>query len=313
MEGNPTPQQTAPPAASSRFENCEECGAPMDPQQRYCINCAARRKGAESPAERYFASVARRTRRTASVPAPRSSAGRAAAVGFFALLPIAVALGVLVGRSGGDSGSSVDEQALLNALNKQGAAASTAAGAGVATTASASRLSSDFGLDKGFTVKIGTLPAASDQAAAAKAKKDAESKGATKVGIIDPSAFTITPSQGGGGYILYSGEFKQRGQAEAALKKLKPKFKSAQVIAVKSASSGPAGGKVVAKTKYGAVHKVTGLKTSDQQKAQGAQIAQQVAGTTGKDYVQQEKNLPDVIPVGPSTGSSAPAPKGGGD
>ena len=88
--------------AQASYEPCEECGAPMDPQQRYCVNCAARRGNGANPSSRYFAAMSKQARRplTAAAgerPAPGS---RAAAVGFFALLPIAVAIGVVVGRSG---------------------------------------------------------------------------------------------------------------------------------------------------------------------------------------------------------------------
>jgi hypothetical protein len=119
----------------SHYEPCEECGAPLDPQQRYCVNCAARRPlGGANPASRYFATMSQRARRPAArPPAKAASNGRAAAVGFFALLPIAVAIGVVVGRGGSGSG---DNEALLEALRRQDAAvASTYAGttAGTAT------------------------------------------------------------------------------------------------------------------------------------------------------------------------------------
>ncbi len=108
------------------YEPCEECGALMDPQQRYCVNCAARRGNGANPASRYFATMSKRSRRPLSPPAPKTGvSSRAAAVGFFALLPIAVALGVMVGR--GDSGSD-NNDALLQALKeRQATAASTAA------------------------------------------------------------------------------------------------------------------------------------------------------------------------------------------
>ena len=32
------------------YEPCEECGAPLDPQQRYCVNCAARRGNGDNEA-----------------------------------------------------------------------------------------------------------------------------------------------------------------------------------------------------------------------------------------------------------------------
>lgn len=118
------------------YEPCEECGAPMDPQQRYCVNCAARRGNGANPSSRYFAAMSAKARKPLVGPkkekAPASS--RAAAVGFFALLPIAVALGVIVGRGGSDGG---DNEALLQALRAQGATAATRAEAAGGATATA--------------------------------------------------------------------------------------------------------------------------------------------------------------------------------
>ena len=45
------------------YEPCEECSAPLDPQQRYCIECAARRGNGANPASRYFATMSKRARR----------------------------------------------------------------------------------------------------------------------------------------------------------------------------------------------------------------------------------------------------------
>lgn len=119
------------------FEPCEECGAPMDPQQRYCVNCAARRGNGANPASRYFATMSKRSRRPLARPAAKQSpSSRAAAVGFFALLPLAVGLGLVVGRSG--SGGDDSSEALLQALRERPTAtASTAAGATAATAAKA--------------------------------------------------------------------------------------------------------------------------------------------------------------------------------
>jgi hypothetical protein len=100
------------------YEPCEECGAPLDPQQRYCVECAARRGNGSNPASRYFAAMSKKSRRPLTKSQAKAPGGgsRAAAVGFFALLPIAVALGVVVGRSGGSGDS--NEQALLKALHQ---------------------------------------------------------------------------------------------------------------------------------------------------------------------------------------------------
>src|SRR5204862_528919 len=107
-------------------------------QQRYCVNCAARRPlGGANPASRYFATMSQRARRPATRPPAKAASGsRAAAVGFFALLPVAVAIGVIVGRTGSGEGSN---EALLEALRRQqSAVASTqAAGAGGAAPAAA--------------------------------------------------------------------------------------------------------------------------------------------------------------------------------
>jgi hypothetical protein len=128
-------QTEQPPTVGSQspYEPCEECGAPLDPQQRYCVECAARRGNGANPSSRYFAAMSKRARRPLARPAVKTSPGsRAAAVGFFALLPIAVAIGVVVGRSGSDSG---ENEALLRALRNQDSAVAATTAAGPAATA----------------------------------------------------------------------------------------------------------------------------------------------------------------------------------
>jgi hypothetical protein len=206
-------------ATPTIYEPCEECGAALDPQQRYCVNCAARRGNGANPSSRYFASMSKRARRpVATRPAGKQSSGsRAAAVGFFALLPIAVAIGVVVGRA--DSGSG-DEGALLQALREQGsngAVASTAEG----TTATGAN---------------------------AKAKsKAAKSKGGVEK------------------------------------KSTKPKEQ------------------VAAQTKNGTVHKVTGYVPSKKTIEESTKLVEENSDQTGSSYIEDQQNLPDVIPVGSST------------
>jgi hypothetical protein len=110
----------------------------MDPQQRYCVECAARRGNGSNPSSRYFAAMSKKARRPLTKSQAKAPGGgsRAAAVGFFALLPIAVALGVVVGRSGGSGDS--NEEALLKALHsaeKQQVAAAPVAVEAAPTTA----------------------------------------------------------------------------------------------------------------------------------------------------------------------------------
>jgi hypothetical protein len=108
----------------------------MDPQQRYCVNCAARRGNGANPSSRYFAMVSKRSRRPLVPPAAakKDQTSRAAAVGFFALLPIAVALGVMVGRNGSGSDSN---DALLQALRERQATVASTAGTAATGAATA--------------------------------------------------------------------------------------------------------------------------------------------------------------------------------
>ena len=203
------------------YEPCEECGAPLDPQQRYCVNCAARRGNGANPSSRYFAAMSKKARRPLTRPPAKSNPGsRAAAVGFFALLPIAVALGVVVGRS--DSGGS-DNDALLQALRQQEAATATSTAPSTATTAGAG----------------------------GKGKKAKASKG-----------------------------------------------------------SGKSQGKVIAETKNGAVHSVTGFKASTEKTEEDTQIVAENPEQTGDNYIKAQQNLPDVTVIGGDPGS-APAPTSG--
>ena len=129
------------------YEPCEECGAPLDPQQRYCVNCAARRGNGANPSSRYFAAMSKKARRPLTRPPAKGNPGsRAAAVAFFALLPIAVAIGVVVGR--GDSGGS-DNDALIQALRDQDAATATSTAPATATTAGAGTKAKNAKASKG--------------------------------------------------------------------------------------------------------------------------------------------------------------------
>ena len=152
-------QTNQPPVAAgqSHYEPCEECGAPLDPLQRYCIECAARRGNGANPSSRYFAAMSKRARRPVARSAARSASGsRAAAVGFFALLPIAVAIGVVVGRSGSDGG---ENEALLEALRNQNAAVASTPAAGAATAAAGAKKGKSKQADKAVTKGDGKVVA----------------------------------------------------------------------------------------------------------------------------------------------------------
>jgi hypothetical protein len=297
-----TPKKKTSSNGGSAYATCEECGAPLDEKQRYCVSCGARRRDKGGPAVQYFASAGKRRRGTGKAGGP--SGARAAAVLFFVVLPIAVAIGVLVGKGNGN-----DNKDLADALANLRA---NGGGTQLASTSASTPIASDWTLDAGYTVELKTLPSSSDQAAVDAAKKDATSKGAPDVGIINPADFTVTPAPQGGGLVLYSGQYKSKAEAIKALTKVKDKFLGAVVVSVKRNTGGE--GQLVNKTAYGDVHKVDGFTPSAQKVASDTAIVNQESQKTGKNYVDSQKDLPDVIVVGGSGGgSSNPAGHGNGD
>lgn len=202
--------------SQSQYEPCEECGAPLDPRQRYCVECAARRGNGANPSSQYFAAMSKRARRPLAQPQAKAGSGsRAAAVAFFALLPVAVAVGVVVGRSGSDG----TDDALLQALRQQDAAVASAGP--VATAAGA-----------------------------------ANSKGA------------------------------------------------------KASKKDKGGGKVIAETKNGAVHQITGFEPTQQKTEEDTKIVESNVKQSGATYIEAQQNLPDVIVVGGDPDEAPALPTG---
>lgn len=137
-----TAQTEQPPAPNGGYESCEECGALLDPQQRYCVHCAARRGNGANPSSQYFAAMSKRAQRPLARPPAKAGPGsRAAAVAFFALLPIAVAIGVVVGKSGGGN----SDDALLQALREGNTAVTAGAGPSVSAPVAGSEPKSGKG------------------------------------------------------------------------------------------------------------------------------------------------------------------------
>ena len=309
------PEAIAPPpenAETSPYQPCDSCGSPLDDHQRYCVVCGERRKHADDPAARFLSAATRRRRTSAAKSAPAAAGRRRgtaslATAAMIAVIPVTLGAGVLIGRSsaGGDG-------KLIAALHAQkapvieysgsapaasGSAASTA-GTGASTTASVSTTppTSTFSLKHGYVVELGTLPSGTSQSAATTAEKSDKAKGASAVGIIAQSDFTVTPSPPGGAFVVYSGSYPTQAAAEKALAKLKKKFPAAKVVKVQSTASVAKGaGKVITKTNYGSAHQVTGYKPNNTALQQGAQVVQQDSHDTGK--AASGSGLPDVVAV----------------
>ena len=118
--------------------SCEECGAPLELQQRYCVRCGTRNRNAASPAAEYFSRKGRPQPAAATAAAPprrRRLASNAPAL-LLALLPVAVGVGVLLGKNGGSN-----DQQLIDALKNQKPVAASAAPTTAATAAAASSAS----------------------------------------------------------------------------------------------------------------------------------------------------------------------------
>jgi hypothetical protein len=279
---------------ATTYEPCGACGAPLDEQQRYCVECGTSRRHPGDPVARYFAHTAARRRVPTAAPDVVAAGGgrhvenRWIAVAL-ALIPVAAAIGVLVGHHG--SGGSSDAQ-LLAALRGSGAGAGSGALAG--SSGAAAAIPSDFSLPKGYVVRLGTLPGTGTTAAAvARAERAARAKGATGVGIINPSDFVLRPASGSS-YVLYSGQFKTRSEAARALARLRRHFPKASVVAVTPAAT--SGGKTAGKISTSASVASQEHPTAKQQ-ADGARIVQQIQASKGKTYVQQQRKLPDTIVV----------------
>lgn len=312
MSLNPvTTPQDAP------YEACDQCGAPVEASQRYCVTCGTRRPHAYDPAARFMAEATSRSRAAARPPAGGASTSvrqRSPGLGtavLIAMIPLALGLGVLLGRAGNGQDAKLltalraQKPAVVNvggspnATANQSTAGQPASSDATAVGTAVATLSSDFSLPSGYAVQLRTLPSAgTDQATVTAAENAARAKGATAVGLITPSDFTVKPPPPAGDYVIYAGQYKLQAQAEQALAKLKKAFPSAVVIAVNSTSSSGGTGAVLSTTSYGSFHSVVGLKApSKSQLATGAQAAQHVASKISSSYVNSQKGLPNEVSI----------------
>ncbi|MFL5862291.1 MAG: hypothetical protein ACJ780_16210 [Solirubrobacteraceae bacterium] len=140
------PPASVPPAASAvaassgdgprPYEHCDECGSPVDVDQRYCVVCGAHRGHVQDPAASYLRRATARTRSarsSATTAGARHPAARGRSVGValvLAVIPVAAAVGVAVGRS-----SNNDDTRLIQALARRQAATVTTAAVVPATRA----------------------------------------------------------------------------------------------------------------------------------------------------------------------------------
>lgn len=99
-----TTQDVHAPSLAAHGQPCPSCGAPMAGDQRYCLQCGARRGDARVPYREILAGQAPPPRTPIAAPSPHRgpSSGLALLVGLVCLL-LALGVGVLIGRSGNDA------------------------------------------------------------------------------------------------------------------------------------------------------------------------------------------------------------------
>jgi hypothetical protein len=281
------------PASAEATERCRACAAPLADDQRYCLECGEPRPGAGRPLPAGL--------RRSAAPEPGSLVPPARPVGGslavwlagLACLLLAVGVGVLIGRSGGEHVSAAP-------ITISGAAAGATSDGAIPSAAAPVSFRSDWPAGRcGWTVALQTLPKdGTDAAAVARAKTAASSRGAADVGALDSDAYRSLTA---GSYVDYSGFFGARADATAARARLAKTFGDARVVQVSDAaatSAGPA--PTAAKAKAKAAKPGGGTRAS--------------GGSGGGSAFEQSKKLPKTLGTGgkPPPKDTKPAAGGSG-
>lgn len=292
------------PTLGSAGEHCGHCGSELAPDQRYCLNCGLRRAAPRVQYRELLLGEAPPEPATAAAPpavppapvaAPAAAAdgesraisplGAAVAIG---LLLLATLLGAVIGKGSGDQQQPV-----------------VVGGAPPAATAAA--VTSDWKAGDAWTVQLQAFPKDSTTPQQVQqAKTAAQAKGAANVGVLVSDDF---PSLTAGQYVLYSGDYAGKAEAQKALDGLRANFPDATVIQVsKTAAAAEAGAAAGA-----AKGKNSGGSSSSGSADPPAAVQNLQNSPSTKDYVTRSKKLPDKV----GTGGAAP-PKdnkapGGGD
>lgn len=106
-------------------DRCANCGAPMAPDQRYCLECGERRGQARFAAPAQAGTAATTTAGARSTGQSRFSSGTALIAGIATLL-LAMGIGVLIGRSGNSTPAASNSKVQVVNLGASGGSASTA-------------------------------------------------------------------------------------------------------------------------------------------------------------------------------------------
>lgn len=125
-------------APATAYQQCDQCGAPVDAHQRYCVTCGAHRRHVNDPAARYLSQATARSRTSRAGSGTRQTRppGRTRGLGtalVLAVIPVAAAVGVMVGRSSNNN----DAQLIQELARRQAAVVATSSASPAATTPAA--------------------------------------------------------------------------------------------------------------------------------------------------------------------------------
>jgi hypothetical protein len=168
-----TTQDIHAPTLGAQGEPCASCGAPLAGDQRYCLECGARRAQARVAFRDILASGAAPPAPPSGPPAsapdgPPARSGLAFLAGLLCLLA-ALGVGVLIGNSGDEKTAATPPPAQV--ITVGGAAAAPAATAGATTSTSASSTSSSGASGSAKSSKGSSSSAKSSKGSAAASQK----------------------------------------------------------------------------------------------------------------------------------------------
>ncbi len=273
-------------------ESCAACGAPLAPDQRYCLECGERRSPTSSVLLGGPPAAARAAVPPASAPPlpPAGASGEGpwqrsttlTVIAGVGVLLLAMGVGVLIGRAGGGKTTTAPAQVIS-------VASTPSAGTGAGASAEATFTSSWPSGTSGFTVQLRTLPVSGTSVSAVEAAKTAAgAKGATAVGALKAEEFS---SLHGENYVIYAGVYHTRAEAQKALAGLAKSFPGAAVIEVSNKAAGSSG------TSGSAGSSGSGAGSSDAHPAPPS-VLKNLNSAKGKSYEEKSKNLPDVVETG---------------
>jgi uncharacterized membrane protein YgcG len=198
------------------------------------------------------------------------------------VLLLAMGVGVLIGRAGAPKQSAAPAQVItLASPGSTGSAGSEATFTGDWPAGTS-----------GYTVQLQTLAQSGTTVSAVEAAKSAAgAKGAKAVGALKSEEFSSLTA---GEYVIYSGVYHKKAEAEKALGALKKSFPGAKVISVSNGGSSSGGGS--SSSSEGSSS--SGGAGSNENHPAPPSVLKSLKGAKGKSYEEKSKNLPDVVETG---------------